>query len=190
MSSRSIYSSLDKSEIEKDRRIMNEKLRRHISSKHLNCDDSFQEDVTEIDESGVCERNIQSKQSEEQYDNDINEGYESMQMSLYGNDVDGVFDQELQRTGLSSSSRNLMNSQYGDVNNGRSGSYNTNGRMQAGDDISSNTTGIIPRVSVNVPRSQSLDKQISGAFYIILSLGILVSYFFFLESCKLINYGT
>ena len=47
----------------------------------------------------------------------------------------------------------------------------------------------IPYTSIDIPRTQDLKTQVSGILYIMVSVAILVSYFFFLESCKLVNYG-
>ncbi len=47
----------------------------------------------------------------------------------------------------------------------------------------------LPLTTFDIPKTQQMKKQIIGITYIFLSFGILLSYFFFLESCKLVNYG-
>lgn len=64
-------------------------------------------------------------------------------------------------------------------------------RIGASCDASNMTTGIsiYPYASIDIAKTQTLRKQLTGILYICTSFGVLVSYFFFLESCKLVNYG-
>lgn len=56
---------------------------------------------------------------------------------------------------------------------------------------SSNLPTVVTQpTSFEIPKTQHWNQQVQGLAYICMSLAVLVSYFFFLESCKLVNYGT
>ena len=47
----------------------------------------------------------------------------------------------------------------------------------------------IPQIGIVIPSTQSRAKNLTSLLYILLCVALLVSYAFFLESCKLMNYG-
>ena len=88
----------------------------------------------------------------------------------------------------SSSSRRLY---AGGGGGGGGGGGNNRGILADGGEYNGEFQGVnIPLfASFDIPKTQDMRKQVQGVLYIMLSVAILVSYFFFLESCKLVSYG-
>ncbi len=203
-SSSKIYASLDEREIAEDRRIINEKLRRHLSSRHQNiADDDMNIDCADNDYDDDFYDDADINNNHHQLDRYMSEGdddlVDSMQRALGtstrsgfggGDSVRSLDDiqwslgttgmeQRSQRSALLPDSNNNVMNRGGTV---ASASASMSMRSM-GDSLSCIGT------LIEIPKTQSMTKQIYGVLYICLSVGILVSYFFFLESCKLVNYG-
>eukprot|EP00551_Chaetoceros_affinis_P007676 CAMPEP_0203666874 /NCGR_PEP_ID=MMETSP0090-20130426/3817_1 /ASSEMBLY_ACC=CAM_ASM_001088 /TAXON_ID=426623 /ORGANISM="Chaetoceros affinis, Strain CCMP159" /LENGTH=189 /DNA_ID=CAMNT_0050530869 /DNA_START=30 /DNA_END=600 /DNA_ORIENTATION=+ len=175
-SSSKIYASLDQREIAQDRRIINEKLRRHLSSTHQN-------EAADYGDDFYHDANVGNAQLDRYMNEGEDDMIDSMQRALH-NDIDSIgssVDPLRRSLGVEQRSQiNLISSN--DTNFMRSGTVSS---IPSTFHLS-NIASSIPGASIDIPKTQSMRKQIYGVLYIFLSVGILVSYFFFLESCKLV----
>ncbi len=218
-SSTNIYNSLNRREIEEDRKIINQKLRRHLSQR------SHDEEIIEEEEIGYVKNDIHHhhqtnnsighdnhhhhhqgvgatalpSSSSDAYmgQDDMNEAYETMKKSLYDtNDVEapggvGIPGVKEDRRALlmKPQRRNSLTSiperrgQMAPMLRSNNNNYSNNKNPE------SLGVSSIPYASIDIPKTQEMKKQLVSILYILLSVAVLVSYFFFLESCKLVNYG-
>ena len=216
-----VYNSLNRRDIAEDRRIINQKIRRHLVSQKSKLgetgadisDDEFANDVNAGGAGGgVAGSTLLSDQYDYGGEEDMNQTYEAMKKSMYGmigdnnnhveasaaGRVGGVFasgvenDEETQalmmQSGVAAVRRNSISSMSRASDRRMSPMMMTTRPSLNAAGINPGVT-CIPYASIDIPKSQELKKQITGILYILVSIAILISYFFFLESCKLVNYG-
>jgi hypothetical protein len=179
-SGNNMYPSLNERELAEDRRIINEKLRRHRDSKYPD-DDDLKKDHEHLYGDGANAGHEHGRghghaPNDSMMDEDMSDVYQSMKHSFTN-----------------------RNEEHG--NNGGGGNGDEEMLLHSNRDARSKKRGgtiaQLPnwsreessKISVVLPKSQDWRSQMSGMFYIMLSVGTLVSYFFFLGSCKLVNYG-
>lgn len=218
-----VYASLNEREIAQDRRIINQKLRRHLSSsnQYHNDDtgnnplgdyyddndpqqidphsDYIDDDLFQHDSHDNGDRmfdgaanNIQQLEDNSMIHNDMKEVCDSMYIggrrtstsNMY-EDQESLLQQQQQQRG-SRRSLEFRNATIADIpsTNIHSSDMSVASSHQQRQYHHDSTAR-----SICIPKTQSMRKQLISALYIFLSFGILLSYFFFLGSCKLINFG-
>jgi len=194
MSVSSLYSSMDATEIEHDRRAINAKLRRHQSSRRNNLiTDERGDEMNKApslrrspsdNERGNVDRNEQEEGAFR--NNDFLEEEDNDDQSLLL--MKSALRQDGHRNFMPTSGTSIsLNREEGhlEIEMGRKRRHN--------ETISPIMDITLPRVIVDissVTKNQPKEKTEVALLYILLCMALLVSYAFFLESCKLMNYGT
>lgn len=181
----SVYTSMDSSEIAEDRRAIGEKLRRHqqMQKQHSRRVGGYDEE-TEVGpvppDAGREYNTVNDVEMQDQYA----EQYENEQYE-YDEDVNdsiGVLQKALcKEPSVLSMHSAARNQQMREDRMRRHTSTKT--------PIVDCSPMNFPRAGQKIPRLESRENTIKSICYIILCIGLLVSYAFFLESCKLMNYG-
>ena len=163
----SVYSSLDENELRQDRHALNQKLRRHQKS---HSDDSTYDDGLDRDIDGDIE-NIEDMHYHDVDEDDDTEGIHSLQRAIRGENQspsaevyeydDAVAEKKIRAQNQNDYSRKRHNSAL----------HHYASR-------------------VTIPTNQSANKRVKSMFYLLLSMAIIISFGFFLVSCKLMTYGT
>jgi hypothetical protein len=176
----SVYSSLDEKEILQDRRALNEKLRRHQQSHpERNAHDNKFDSGVDVDIENAEDEPYHEEDEEEEM-----EGLNSLQRAIrgenqspsaeiYSYDRDAAEKKEHNLQG----NRALIHDDYI-----RRHTPPTECNHKALRHYSSRM--------ISIPTHQSSNKRVKSIFYLLLSLAIIISFGFFLVSCKLMTYGT
>ena len=188
--SSSLYSNLDPSVFVRDRKAINEKLRKHQLMQQQK-QGSLRQGGYENEEHPTTRTQSHEKRSdsmipEEEYtkspmeyeDDDISESIDVLKITL-GKECGGLDSLERAESKRATFSKDLKESSR---------------RMRRHDSYRSpiidTSAFTIPQIGVEIPTSQSMEKSLHACFYIFLCIALLISYAFFLESCKLMNYGS
>ncbi len=214
----SLYSSMDVGEIRQDRLAINQKIQRHQSSRRLlvqRGDDGEQDRHAinqKIQRHQSSRRSLRSQDESIQEEDSYYETQPSSQLNLEVGEADSYLPNEFMEEDNDDASLALMQSAlhqdrptnfmpisrssvsvvdkgdgYLEVEMGRKRRHNANNTPVI--DIPPS----LPQVFVDLPsvmRTQEKAKTEISLLYILLCAALLVSYAFFLMSCKLMNYGT
>lgn len=194
MSVSSLYSSMDATEIEHDRRAISAKLRRHQSSRrnHLIADerrDEMRKAPSLRRSPSDNERGNMDRNEEEEWafrNNDFLEEEDNDDQSLLL--MKSALRQDGHRHFMPASGTSVhlnRDERHLEIELGR--------KRRHTETISPIMDITLPRVIVDissVTKNQPKEKTEVALLYILLCMALLVSYAFFLESCKLMNYGT
>lgn len=169
-----VYPNLDPTVIAQDRQAIGEKLRRHQQmQKQTSQRQGGYEDEHELHDIPITpEIDPQEKVDN---DDDMSDSIDVLRKTL---GKDGGGRSSFTRLDALQRSRNEKDSSR---------------RMRRHDShrtpIIDTTVFDLPQFATEIPTTQSLDKTLFGCLYILLCISLLISYAFFLESCKLMNYG-
>jgi len=176
-------SAMDASALAHDRRAISEKIRKHqmqrsSSLRRGGYEDTLPPSMLNQDEESAypqAQANFQSQQPDDilEYDDDVNESLDVMQSALRKDGDPPMKSHTSNRPDKSTRVDSRMR-------------RHTSTRSPIVDMGHFN----IPKVGIEIPTTQSREKNLAGFLYILLCIALLVSYAFFLESCKLMNYGT
>jgi len=175
-----LYLSMDASHIAEDRRAISEKLRRHQMQKQSSKRQGGFEMTSQMipDEENFNEANYE----------ELNENYDDVPYddAFDSGDYDdsiSVLQSALCKEG---STKSLSSRGHHGADRQESSRLrrHTSTRSPIVDCIN------IPQIGIDIPTTQSKEKTFTSILYIFLCAALLVSYAFFLESCKLMNYGT
>lgn len=193
MSVSSLYSSMDATEIEHDRRAISAKLRRHQSSRRNHLIDERRDEMRKAPSlrriPSAHERGNVDRHEEEEgafRNDDFLEEEDNDDQSLL------LMKSALRQDGT----RNFMPTSGTSVSlNREEGHIEIEmGRKRRHSETFNPIMDLtLPRVVVDissVTKNQPKEKTEVALLYILLCIALLVSYAFFLESCKLMNYGT
>ena len=173
----SVYSSLEEKELRRDRRALNEKLRRHQQShpERDTLDDNFDRDA-DIGKEIVEDEPYNEDEEEEM------EGLKSLQRAIRGENQSPSaeiysYDRETDEGG-----KHLFQ--------GSTASINKDYIRRHAPPTESNERELRHYSSrISIPTHQSANKRVKSVFYLLLSLAIIISFGLFLVSCKLMTYG-
>jgi hypothetical protein len=169
----SVNSNLDPSVLAQDRQAIGEKLRRHQQmQKQGSQRQGGYEDENETAQLVLSASQMES-QSNIDYDDDMSESIDVLKITL-GKDGGSI-------RSFSKREAFSKNKEKDSTRMRRHDSHRS--------PIIDTTAFSIPHIATDVPTTQGLDKTLFGCLYIILCIALLISYAFFLESCKLMNYG-
>jgi hypothetical protein len=171
---------MDASHIAEDRRAISKKLRRHQMQKQSSKRQGGFEMTSQMIPN---EENFNEADYEELNENLDDVQYDDFDSGDY-NDSIGVLQSTLSKEG---SKRSLSYSGHPGTNRQESSRLrrHTSTRSPIVDCVFN-----IPQIGFDIPTTQSKKKTFTSILYILLCAALLVSYAFFLESCKLMNYGT
>jgi hypothetical protein len=181
-----VYLSMDASDIADDRRAISEKLRRHQlqkqGSRRQGGFEMTSEKVMNSDEETLYESIL-----EEDYGENENGYGDNSDSSDYGDSI-GVLRSALCNEGTAKEMHSSFKGQPSAVRE-----EPARLRRHASTQSPIADCVDIPQIKIGrivVPSTQSRAKNLTALLYILLCVALLVSYAFFLGSCKLMNYGT